>query len=336
MSRESTIEAVEERAVGYELRAASLGRGELAVASFRATEEMSRPFSFDITFVTDLDIAALEGTLLGEPATFVMGGSGHPARVAGGVVSRVRSLGVRGHDRRAAGEIRLVPRMWLLTLRRDSRIFQNQSVVDVVSAVLAFARIRARWTLERPHRPRAYCVQYRETDYAFVSRLCAEEGIFFSFESGLSAREDGGAAITPTRSCSATPRACIRRSRPRRTAPARSSTRTPSSACRPRSRIARDRSGAGSARSSSPRWSSGRRATRSTPTRTGASRCSSTGIASDAKIPVCGANHADVSRVALLRFVRAATGAASLAAPDLDDHGFVASTSAPRAARPSA
>jgi len=71
--------------------------------------------------------------------------------------------------------------MWLMRRRRASRIFQDQTLQAIVSTVLS------RWTfpvaaaLARISGA-GYCVQYQETDYAFVTRLLAEEGIFFFFE----------------------------------------------------------------------------------------------------------------------------------------------------------
>ena len=67
--------------------------------------------------------------------------------------------------------------------RRTSRIFQEQTTREIVEQVLALWRIPNRWHLAGELPKRAYCVQYEETDYAFVTRLCAAEGIFFSFES---------------------------------------------------------------------------------------------------------------------------------------------------------
>jgi type VI secretion system secreted protein VgrG len=55
-------------------------------------------------------------------------------------------------------------------------------VPDVVAAVLGEAGVAARFELARAHPVREYCTQYEETDFDFLSRLLAEEGIFFYFE----------------------------------------------------------------------------------------------------------------------------------------------------------
>jgi type VI secretion system secreted protein VgrG len=64
-----------------------------------------------------------------------------------------------------------------LTLRRDTRIFQDQTAADIVSAVLsAYPQAHFKLDVAAPGPVRALTTQYRETDWAFVQRLMAEEG----------------------------------------------------------------------------------------------------------------------------------------------------------------
>ncbi len=74
----------------------------------------------------------------------------------------------------------LVPRAWLLTQRRQSRIFQQKTVIDILKAV--FADLSVTYETQGRFLPRNYCVQYRETDWDFASRLMEEEGIYYYFE----------------------------------------------------------------------------------------------------------------------------------------------------------
>src|SRR5262249_1982140 len=68
----------------------------------------------------------------------------------------------------------VVPRLWLLTRKKQSRIFQDLSVPDILKQVLAGLpapyQPEFRWKAENYPR-REYCVQYRETDFQFLSRL---------------------------------------------------------------------------------------------------------------------------------------------------------------------
>lgn len=74
----------------------------------------------------------------------------------------------------------LVPKVWLLTQRVNSRIFQQRSVPDILRDVLA--EFEVSYECRGTYYPRDYCVQYRESDWDFISRLMEEEGIFYYFE----------------------------------------------------------------------------------------------------------------------------------------------------------
>jgi type VI secretion system secreted protein VgrG len=76
----------------------------------------------------------------------------------------------------------VVPSLWLLTRRTQCRVFQQLSVPEIVRRVLAEALVDATFELRQTYFARDYCVQYRETDFDFVSRLMQEEGIFYFFE----------------------------------------------------------------------------------------------------------------------------------------------------------
>jgi type VI secretion system secreted protein VgrG len=79
----------------------------------------------------------------------------------------------------------LRPPLWALTKRSDCRVFQQLDAQEIVTKVLVEAGIptdRQKWSVTGTLTKRVYCVQYRETDLAFVQRLLAEEGIFYAFE----------------------------------------------------------------------------------------------------------------------------------------------------------
>ena len=74
----------------------------------------------------------------------------------------------------------LVPHVWLLTQRSQSRIYQNISVPDILRKL--FSGFEVDYELQGTFEPRNYCVQYRESDWDFASRLMEEEGIYYYFE----------------------------------------------------------------------------------------------------------------------------------------------------------
>ena len=76
--------------------------------------------------------------------------------------------------------VEIVPRHWTLTRIKQSRIFQQKSVPDILKAV--FEGYDMIWEIQGTFEKRDYCVQYRESDFDFASRLMEEEGIFYFFK----------------------------------------------------------------------------------------------------------------------------------------------------------
>ena len=77
----------------------------------------------------------------------------------------------------------LRPWLWFLTRTADSRIFQEQNTPDIIKAIFADHPLaKFEFRLTQSYAPREYCVQYRESDYNYVARLCEQEGIYFWFE----------------------------------------------------------------------------------------------------------------------------------------------------------
>jgi len=75
--------------------------------------------------------------------------------------------------------------LWFLTRTADCRIFQDQSVPDIVKKVFEDHSVaNFEFKLFRSYRKWVYCVQYRESDYNFIARLLEHEGIYWYFEHG--------------------------------------------------------------------------------------------------------------------------------------------------------
>jgi type VI secretion system secreted protein VgrG len=84
----------------------------------------------------------------------------------------------------------LAPAPVTLTLRSGYRVFQKKTVKEIVEEVLKDAGLpadRMSWRLAGTYVPRPYCVQYGETEWAFIERLLADEGISYWFDT----KEDG-------------------------------------------------------------------------------------------------------------------------------------------------
>ncbi|CAK14440.1 type VI secretion system tip protein TssI/VgrG [Pseudomonas entomophila] len=149
------------------------------VLAFSGAEGISTLYGFDIELVSESTSLALQ-TLLDQPAFLAFDDQG---RGVHGMLARAR-LGKVG-QRLTHYHLRLVPRMARLELRHNHRIFQQRTVAQIVALVFKEHGILAdacQFRLEAPFPPRDYCVQYGESDLAFIERLCQEDGIHYRFE----------------------------------------------------------------------------------------------------------------------------------------------------------
>jgi len=154
---------------------------ELRVIRFQGEERISRPFRFVVDLAAEdpeLDFSEL----LAKPALLTIRGEDSD-RYVSGIVQRFVQTG--GRDRFTTYRAEVVPSISLLALRIKHRIFQEKSVRDIITQILDEAGIesdRFRFSLQGEHPEREYCVQYAESELAFIMRLMEEEGIFFFFE----------------------------------------------------------------------------------------------------------------------------------------------------------
>jgi type VI secretion system secreted protein VgrG len=153
---------------------------EMLVAEFTLTESISAPFEATIGLAAEDEIPFDD--VVGKPALLTLE-SGDETRYVHGIVEYFTHNGMDG--RFYLYLARIVPQIKLLDLEQDCRIFQEKSVPDIVEEVLSESGITSDLLdirLQGNHPARGYCVQYRETDLNFVSRLLEEEGIFYFFE----------------------------------------------------------------------------------------------------------------------------------------------------------
>ncbi len=153
----------------------------VTVVSFTGKEQLSRPFRFDVTVaVSSPDTAGFATSILGAAGVLTMNAQGGARRVQG-IVSRVAVAAVDEEKHLSTYVVRLVPRLWTLGIRKNSRIFQDRTVLEIVTEVLDGAGVAHAWRVAGRHGKRPYSVQYHETDLDYVARLLAEEGIYYFF-----------------------------------------------------------------------------------------------------------------------------------------------------------
>jgi type VI secretion system secreted protein VgrG len=166
-------------------------------------DAVSQPFELTVDALSTSAHFELKA-LIGEQMTLRLlqpdgtgAGTGAPSPVYKpfhGYVMEAAQLGADG----GLARYRLVMRPWLsfLTLRRDCFIWQDRDARAIVEDVFAdYPQANVRFDVTEPLRERSLCTQYRESDFAFVTRLLAEEGLSYHFE-----HDDSGAELSSAKS----------------------------------------------------------------------------------------------------------------------------------------
>lgn len=159
----------------------------LLIKSLVGSEKISAPFVIELELLADLEkgdhnkIKAQD--LLGGKTT-VTAAWKDVKRNFNGIISKFWQF--HRDARFAYYRAEVVPTFWLLQLCSNCRVFQNKTVPEIIKAVLSSSQYSGlefddRLTQEK-YAKLDYCVQYRETDLNFVSRLMEREGIYYFFE----------------------------------------------------------------------------------------------------------------------------------------------------------
>src|ERR1044072_1803028 len=158
--------------------ATPLGDDILLLVGFSGREAISSLFDFQLDLLAENGTDVAFEKLLGERVTVKLQLNDDQSRYFNGICNRV-SQGHRDHEF-TYYRMEVVPELWLLTRRAQSRIFQHVSVPDILKKVLT--KLDVSFELQGTFQPRDFCVQYRETDFNFACRLMEEEGIFYFFK----------------------------------------------------------------------------------------------------------------------------------------------------------
>jgi len=157
----------------------TLGDDTLLFFSMDGTESLGQPFEYEVDVLStdeQLDLTKL----LGQPMLVALELPNLQMREFTGYVTRFVLIGTLGRYVRYRATLR--PWLWLLTRRRNCRIFQNKTVPQVIMALFrehGFSDFEDKLSAE--YRTWEYLVQYRESDFNFVSRMMEQEGIYYYF-----------------------------------------------------------------------------------------------------------------------------------------------------------
>ena len=154
-----------------------LGPDILLLREFRGHEEISRLFGFHVEMAADLKDDVRFDQIIGQSVTVEMRLLDDSKRYFNGIVNRFSQH--QRDENFLYFRADIVPKFWLLSKKVRSRVFQHLSVPDILKQVLVGFDVS--YDITGTYYQRDYVVQYRESDFAFASRLMEEEGIYYFF-----------------------------------------------------------------------------------------------------------------------------------------------------------
>ena len=160
--------------------ATPLGEDVLLLTGMTGIEQLGRPFNYELDMLSENHQIKFED-IIGQNVTVRIQLTKDKARYFNGYVSRFTQT--PGSHRLAKYQATVVPWLWFLTRTSDCRIFQEMTAPDIIKKVFrdhGFTDFQD--NLSGSYHKWEYCVQYRETDFSFVSRLMEQEGIYYYFE----------------------------------------------------------------------------------------------------------------------------------------------------------
>lgn len=153
----------------------------LSLLSLKGHEAVCKPFIYEMYSEARLNKSQLEA-LFRQPVSCRMGNQldNLPQRYVHGVITRINQQWLTPNH--ALCTFTVEPALALLSLGKSTRIWQNITTLDVVRTLLSEHKItQVSTNLRRTYTKREYCIQYRESNLDFISRLLEEEGIYYFF-----------------------------------------------------------------------------------------------------------------------------------------------------------
>lgn len=162
----------------FTLEVEGLPADALAVVSFQLSQSFSSLFSLGMSLVSKQSLSIEFSQVLEKMAFLTIWQGEDVLRRVKGVVNWFEFGESDGNQ--ILYRMQVSPPLWRSTLRQNFRIFQNEDIQSILRTILQENDI-TEWSplFGEPHPAREFCVQYGETDYDFLCRMAAEEGIFF-------------------------------------------------------------------------------------------------------------------------------------------------------------
>ena len=161
----------------------TVGGLHFSVRRFKGDESISKLFEFELELVSKKSDIGFDSVINQMGRLTLQQFDDVEPRYVHGIVNYFEQRNKDGKYTNYYAQ--LVPLFWLFTQRQNCRIFQKLDVQKIIDDIFKKAGMPSdfyRFDLELTHPEREYCVQYRETEWNFITRLMEEEGIFCYFE----------------------------------------------------------------------------------------------------------------------------------------------------------
>jgi type VI secretion system secreted protein VgrG len=157
-----------------------LGKDMVLLRGLSGREGVSQLFGFELDLIAENKTDVAFDKLLGQKVTAHLSLLKGKRHFNGRCVRISQGERDEGEKTFTSYRMEIVPDFWMLTRKAQSRIFQQMSVPDILKKVLVGFDVT--YEIQGTFYPRDYCVQYRETDFNFASRMMEEEGIYYFFK----------------------------------------------------------------------------------------------------------------------------------------------------------
>jgi len=159
----------------------TLGDDVLLPESLAGFEGISELFYYQVELVADVSQTIDPKSVVGTKVTVAISADDSGTkRYLNGIVTSFEFCG--GDDEYNNYKAYVVPKLWLLTLSKNTRVFQDMTVIDIIQNVLSPYSISPGNDTSNTYPKLEYCTQYRESDFAFISRLMEQHGILYYFK----------------------------------------------------------------------------------------------------------------------------------------------------------
>ena len=154
---------------------------EVIVNTVRGSEAISELFEFQVNFTTT-NRGLNPEDILGSGAGLHFK-SGNYERFIHGIITQFSqgTTSLKEDIYHTEYFFTMRPKLWLLSLDRDCKIFQKKAAIEIVKEILNEHKVEVSVSANKKEN-REYCVRYNESSFDFISRLMEDEGIFYYFE----------------------------------------------------------------------------------------------------------------------------------------------------------